>query len=70
MKQAGAFTYHTYGEDSVGPQVARVRASPYAHIPVWLTEYGDLNDQDKTFENHWKKFWCRCHLDVARASRP
>jgi O-glycosyl hydrolase len=56
MKQVGAFTYHTYGEDSVGPQVARVRASPYAHIPVWLTEYGDLNDQDKTFENQWKKF--------------
>jgi len=23
---------------------------------VWLTEYGDLNDQDKTFENQWKQF--------------
>ena len=23
---------------------------------MWLTEYGDLNDEDKTFENQWKKF--------------
>ena len=56
MKQVGAFTFHTYGEDSVGPQVARVKASKYPRVPVWLTEYGDLNDQDKTFENQWKKF--------------
>jgi len=56
MKQVGVFSFHTYGEDSVGPQVARVRASKYAQVPVWLTEYGDLNDEDKTFENQWKKF--------------
>lgn len=56
MKQVGAFAFHTYGEDSVGPQVARVKASKYAQVPVWLTEYGDLNDEDKTFENQWKKF--------------
>ena len=23
---------------------------------MWLTEYGDLNDEDKTFENQWKNF--------------
>jgi O-glycosyl hydrolase len=56
MKQVGVFTFHTYGEDSVGPQVERVKASKYSQVPVWLTEYGDLNDQDKTFENQWKKF--------------
>jgi O-glycosyl hydrolase len=56
MKQVGAFTFHTYGEDNVGPQVARVRASKYPNEPVWLTEYGDLNDEDKTFENQWKNF--------------
>lgn len=56
MKQVGAFTFHTYGEDSVGPQVARVQASKYPSEPVWLTEYGDLNDEDKTFENQWKNF--------------
>lgn len=56
MKQVGAFTLHTYGENSVGPQVERVQNSSYAHVPVWLTEYGDLNDQDKTAENDWKKF--------------
>jgi O-glycosyl hydrolase len=56
MKQVGAFTLHTYGENSVGPQVERVRASPYAQVPVWLTEYGDLNDEDKTAANDWSHF--------------
>ncbi len=56
MKQVGAFTLHTYGENSVGPQVERVKSSPYSHVPVWLTEYGDLNDQDKTAENDWTHF--------------
>lgn len=56
MKQVGAFAFHTYGEDSVGPQTERVKASKYPQVPVWLTEYGDLNDEDKTAENDWKKF--------------
>jgi len=56
MKQVGAFTFHTYGEDSVGPQVARVKASRYPQVPVWLTEYGDLHDEDKSFESEWKHF--------------
>jgi len=56
MKQVGVFTLHTYGENSVGPQVERVRRSQHRQIPVWLTEYGDLNDQDKTAENDWKRF--------------
>jgi len=56
MKQVGAFTFHTYGEDSVGPQAARVKASRYPQVPVWLTEYGDLHDEDKSFESEWKHF--------------
>ena len=56
MKQVGVFTFHTYGEHSVGPQVERVKNSKHPQVPVWLTEYGDLNDQDKTFENQWKSF--------------
>lgn len=56
MRQVGVFSFHTYGENSVGPQVRRVKASPYPHTPVWLTEYGDLNDLDKSAENDWKKF--------------
>jgi len=56
MKQVGVFSFHTYGEESVGPQVARVRASKHPQVPVWLTEYGDLNDEDKTFDNQWKHF--------------
>lgn len=56
MKHAGAFAFHSYEYASVGPQVNRVDASKYPHVPVWLTEYGDLGDQDKTFENQWKAF--------------
>jgi len=55
MKQVGAFALHTYGENSVGPHVERVKASAYANVPVWLTEYGNLNDQDKTAENDWTR---------------
>jgi O-glycosyl hydrolase len=56
MKQVGVFAFHTYGSDSVGPQVERVRASIYASTPVWLTEYGDLKDLDKSAENEWEGF--------------
>jgi len=56
MKQVGVFTFHTYGENSIGAQVDRVKSSKYSRVPVWLTEYGDLNDEDKTFENQWKNF--------------
>ncbi len=56
MKQVGVFSFHTYGRDSVGPQVERVRQSHYPYLPVWLTEYGDLNDLDRSAENDWKKF--------------
>jgi len=56
MKQVGVFTLHTYGENSVGPQVERVKSSRYPEVPVWLTEYGDLNDRERTPENDWKKY--------------
>lgn len=56
MKSVGAFAFHTYGENSIGPQVQRVRASLYANLPVWLTEYGDLADEDKSPETEWKNF--------------
>jgi O-glycosyl hydrolase len=61
MKQVGVFTFHTYGENSIGQQVERVKSSKYSQVPVWLTEYGDLNDQDKTFENQWKNFSLRAN---------
>jgi O-glycosyl hydrolase len=62
MKQVGVFSFHNYGdrgEYSVGAQVERVKASKYPQTPVWLTEYGDLDDRDKTFENQWKGFSLR-----------
>src|SRR5437588_6388168 len=43
MGQVGVFSLHTYGADSVGPQVARVQSSESPAVPVSLTDYGDLN---------------------------
>ncbi len=56
MKQVAVFSFHTYGADSVGPQVERIRKSQYPETRVWLTEYGDLNDLDRSQENEWKGF--------------
>jgi len=56
MKQVGVFSLHSYGTESVGAQVERVRASHYPDTRVWLTEYGDLNDLDKSAENEWQGF--------------
>jgi O-glycosyl hydrolase len=56
MKSIGAFAYHSYVDDSVGPQVQRVRASAYAEKSIWLTEYGDLSDEERTVANEWKSF--------------
>ncbi len=56
MKQVGAFTLHAYGQDSVGPHAERIRKSKFPLTPVWLTEYGELNDLDRTAENEWKGF--------------
>jgi O-glycosyl hydrolase len=56
MKQVGVFSFHTYRADSVGPQVARVQASEYRNVRVWLTEYGDLSDLDRSAANEWKSF--------------
>jgi O-glycosyl hydrolase len=67
MKQVGAFALHTYGENSVGSQVERVMSSKYAQIPVWLTEYGDLNDTDKTAANEWKAYSLASNLRALTA---
>jgi O-glycosyl hydrolase len=56
MKQVGVFSFHSYGSESVGAQVERVRHSKFPNTRVWLTEYGDLNDLDKSQENEWKGF--------------
>ncbi len=56
MRQLGALAYHSYGDQSVGSQVARVHSSAYPNTHVWLSEYGDLNDEDKTEENEWTSY--------------
>jgi O-glycosyl hydrolase len=66
MARIGAFSLHTYGKQSLLPQIQRVRASAHPHVPVWLTEYGDLNDRDFSFENEWNNF---CLAATERALR-
>jgi len=56
MKQVGVFSFHSYGSDSLAPQVERLRRSKYPTTRVWLTEYGALSDLDRSAENDWKDF--------------
>lgn len=66
-KQVGAFPLHTYGDHNVGPQVERVRASRYPNVPIWLTEYGDLNDLDFSADNEWNNFSLNATVRALRA---
>ena len=34
----------------------RIKRSNYPNVPVWVTEYGDLNDRDRTFGNEWTHY--------------
>ncbi|MGI9071568.1 MAG: hypothetical protein ACR2JB_09710 [Bryobacteraceae bacterium] len=57
MNQVGAFGFHSYGSDSLTPQVGRLNRTKYApFVRVWLTEYGDLNDLDRSAANDWTGF--------------
>lgn len=59
MQHMGAFALHSYSDDSVGPHVNAVRRAADVHTPIWLTEYGDLSDLDKTASNEWRSFCLR-----------
>jgi O-glycosyl hydrolase len=67
MKQVGVFAFHTYGNASVGPQVERVQHSQFPNTRVWLTEYGDLNDRDKSFDSEWNNQSLKATERVLRA---
>jgi hypothetical protein len=56
MPHVGALALHAYGDASVAANVNTVRRSDFPNTPVWLTEYGDLNDLDRTAGNEWKSF--------------
>lgn len=56
MKNVGAFALHSYSDSSVGPGLEAVRRSAYPETPVWLTEYGSLKDEDKSFANEWGEY--------------
>jgi hypothetical protein len=57
MTQVGAFAFHTYGSHSLTPHIERLEKTGYAQsVRVWLTEYGDLNDLDRTAANEWTNF--------------
>lgn len=56
MKQIGIFSFHAYGSASFASHVEKIRRESPRPVPIWLTEYGDLNDRDFTAENEWKSF--------------
>jgi O-glycosyl hydrolase len=56
MQQVGAFTLHIYGNAGVAKNLEYIKNSKYSQTPLWVTEYGDLNDLDRTAENEWKGF--------------
>lgn len=57
MRQVGIFGFHSYGNGSLSPQIQRLKASKYAESArVWLTEYGDLDDLNRSADNEWNNF--------------
>jgi O-glycosyl hydrolase len=57
MQQVGVFAFHSYGSGSITPHVQRVRNSKYAgSVRIWLTEYGDLDDLNRSAANEWNGF--------------
>jgi len=57
MSQVGVFAFHSYGNRSLSPHIDRLNRSEYAaSVRVWLTEYGDLDDLDRTAANEWMNF--------------
>jgi hypothetical protein len=57
MSQVGVFAFHSYGAGSLTPHIDRLNATKYAgSVRVWLTEYGDLDDLDRTAVNEWNNF--------------
>jgi O-glycosyl hydrolase len=69
MHKVAAFALHSYGLDSAVPQVQRVAQSPFPAVPVWLTEYGDLNDLDRSSENEWNSFCMAASRRLIQALR-
>ncbi|MFN7997005.1 MAG: glycoside hydrolase family 30 beta sandwich domain-containing protein [Bryobacteraceae bacterium] len=69
MKQVAVFSEHQYGvfRDSLAPEMDLIRRSAYPNIPLWLTEYGDLNDEDPGPENEWKSMCVKATQRVLRA---
>jgi hypothetical protein len=68
MSQVGAFGFHSYGDDPLTPQVERLNHSKYAQsVRVWLTEYGDLNDLDRSAINDWAGFSLAATIRALRA---
>jgi hypothetical protein len=57
MKQVGALTLHIYRDkDPVAPDLDHIKKRKFPQTPVWVTEYGELDDLNRTAENEWKRF--------------
>ena len=57
MPSIAAFSLHSYSDaDEAAPHGRAGQRSAYSKVPVWLTEYGDLDDLNQSAENEWKGF--------------
>lgn len=58
MKRVARFTLHQYGQLAEGyaDHFKRIGASAFRDVPIWISEYGDLNDKDRSAANEWTSF--------------
>lgn len=61
MKHVGALDLHIYGnfggsKDAVAQNEDHILRSKSPQTPLWVTEYGDLSDLNRTAENQWKQY--------------
>lgn len=59
-RQVGVFAFHNYSTlptaAMITPLIERIQKSEHAEVPLWMTEYGDLADLDRSAEGEWKNY--------------
>lgn len=60
VQRVGVFAFHNYSSlpttQMITPLIERIRKSDHPEIPLWMTEYGDLADTDRSAEGEWKNY--------------
>jgi O-glycosyl hydrolase len=60
MQKVGVFAFHNYSTlpttPMITPLIERIKNSDHPELPLWMTEYGDLTDTDRSAEGEWKNY--------------